>query len=123
MVVDVGSEASRNATFKTTGLSFIALPSKEEVQACWELCRLHNNIGFWVVYIPTGTSEVPSPLRIGVMTSPNIAWSIAMAYRAQDHLSIADALVRAAIYVPLCFGVKSLVSSQSFIKQLVTNRY
>ncbi|KAF4597056.1 hypothetical protein EYR40_007506 [Pleurotus pulmonarius] len=90
MVVDVGSEASRNATFKTTGLSFIALPSKEEVQACWELCRLHNNIGFWVVYIPT-------------------AWSIAMAYRAQDHLSIADALVRAAIYVPLCFGVKSLI--------------
>ncbi|KAF9500005.1 UbiA prenyltransferase [Pleurotus eryngii] len=90
MVVDVSSEASHNATFKTTGLSFIALPSKEEVQACWELCRLHNNIGFWVVYIPT-------------------AWSIAMAYHAQEHLSIADALVRAAIYVPLCFGVKSLI--------------
>ncbi len=30
-------------------------PTRIEIQACWELCRLHNNIGFWVVWIPTGT--------------------------------------------------------------------
>ncbi|KAJ7815981.1 UbiA prenyltransferase family-domain-containing protein [Mycena olivaceomarginata] len=59
-------------------------------QACWELCRLHNNIGFWVVWLPT-------------------AWSIAMAYHAHPELSARAALLRAAIYVPLCFGVKSLI--------------
>ncbi|KAJ7084174.1 UbiA prenyltransferase [Mycena crocata] len=67
-----------------------AFPTVTELQACWELCRLHNNIGFWVVWLPT-------------------AWSIAMAYRAQPELSAQSALVRAAIYVPLCFGVKSLI--------------
>lgn len=56
-------------------------------------------------------------------TSLNIAWSIAMAYHAQEHLSIADALVRAAIYVPLCFGVKSLVSGRPPSDMPVTNRY
>jgi hypothetical protein len=30
------------------------LPTATEVQACWELCRLHNNVGFWVVWLPTG---------------------------------------------------------------------
>jgi hypothetical protein len=30
------------------------LPTAAEIQACWELCRLHNNIGFWVVWLPTG---------------------------------------------------------------------
>ncbi|KAJ7933636.1 UbiA prenyltransferase [Mycena leptocephala] len=68
----------------------ISLPTATEVQGCWELCRLHNNIGFWVVWLPT-------------------SWSIAMVYRAQPELSGYEALVRAAVYVPLCFGVKSLI--------------
>ena len=38
-----------------------ALPTTEELRACWELCRLHNNIGFWVVWLPTG--EPGSGLR------------------------------------------------------------
>ncbi|KAJ7916280.1 UbiA prenyltransferase, partial [Mycena leptocephala] len=58
--------------------------------SCWELCRLNNNIGFWVVWLPT-------------------AWSIAMVYRAQPEISASDALLRAIIYVPLCFGIKSLI--------------
>ncbi|KAJ7487794.1 UbiA prenyltransferase [Mycena latifolia] len=70
--------------------SLFALPTATEIQACWELCRLHNNIGFWVVWLPT-------------------AWSIAMVYRAQPEMSAYDALLRAAGYVPLCFGVKSLI--------------
>jgi hypothetical protein len=36
-----------------------------------------------------------------------------MIYRAQPELSMQDALVRAAVYVPLCFGVKSLVRDLS----------
>ncbi|KAJ6544317.1 UbiA prenyltransferase [Mycena capillaripes] len=76
--------------FTATAASLLALPTKTEVQACWELCRLHNNIGFWVVWLP-------------------VAWSIAMVYRAQPELSAQDALFRAAVYVPLCFGVKSLI--------------
>ncbi|KAF7354629.1 4-hydroxybenzoate polyprenyltransferase, mitochondrial [Mycena sanguinolenta] len=71
-------------------VSLFAFPTKTELQGCWELCRLHNNIGFWVVWIPT-------------------AWSILMVYHAQTELSAMDALIRAAIYIPLCFGVKSLI--------------
>ncbi|KAF8880787.1 UbiA prenyltransferase [Infundibulicybe gibba] len=63
---------------------------KNELRACWELCRLHNNIGFWVVWLPT-------------------AWSIAMVYHAQPELPALTALSRAAAYVPLCFGIKSLI--------------
>ncbi|KAJ7683538.1 UbiA prenyltransferase [Mycena rosella] len=66
------------------------MPTRTELQACWELCRLHNNIGFWVVWLPT-------------------AWSIAMVYRAQPEISAAQALLRAMVYVPLCFGIKSLI--------------
>ncbi|KAG7096118.1 hypothetical protein E1B28_006792 [Marasmius oreades] len=65
-------------------------PSTEEAQACWELCRLHNNIGFWVVWLPT-------------------AWSIAMAYNAQRDIAAINALQTALLYVPLCFGMKSLI--------------
>jgi len=67
-----------------------APPTTAEIQACYELCRLHNNIGFWVVWLPT-------------------AWSIAMAYKADPEISATTALLRAAFYVPLCFGVKSLI--------------
>ncbi|KAJ6615459.1 UbiA prenyltransferase [Mycena sp. CBHHK59/15] len=70
--------------------TLFAAPTQTEIQACWELCRLHNNIGFWVVWLPT-------------------AWSIAMVYRAQPEISATDALLRATIYVPLCFGIKSLI--------------
>ncbi|PPQ95268.1 hypothetical protein CVT26_014842 [Gymnopilus dilepis] len=66
------------------------LPSPGELQACWELCRLHNNIGFWVVWLPT-------------------AWSIFMAYHVQKEVSASMAVARALLYVPLCFGIKSLI--------------
>ena len=36
-----------------------------------------------------------------------------MVYRAQPELSGSEALLRAAVYVPLCFGVKGLVSQHS----------
>ncbi|KAJ6595472.1 UbiA prenyltransferase [Mycena sp. CBHHK59/15] len=71
-------------------MGVFSLPTATELQGCWELCRLHNNIGFWVVWLPT-------------------SWSIAMVYRAQPALSGYEALLRAAVYVPLCFGVKSLI--------------
>ncbi|KAJ7057092.1 UbiA prenyltransferase [Mycena amicta] len=74
----------------SNALRLLAPPTPTEVQGCWELCRLHNNIGFWVVWLPT-------------------AWSIAMAFRAQPDLTAMAALLRAATYVPLCFGVKSLI--------------
>ncbi|KAJ7695859.1 UbiA prenyltransferase [Mycena olivaceomarginata] len=76
--------------FARNAANLLAFPTTTELQACWELCRLHNNIGFWVVWLPT-------------------AWSIAMVYHAQPELSARDALLRAAIYVPLCFGVKALI--------------
>ncbi|KAJ6588465.1 UbiA prenyltransferase [Mycena capillaripes] len=90
-------------TFKTHKLyqifsstkNLFATPTAAEVRACYELCRLQNNIGFWVVWLPTGDSHS--------------AWSIAMAYKAHPEISSATALLRAAVYVPLCFGVKSLI--------------
>ena len=66
----------------------------ELAHACWELSRLHNNIGFWVVWLPT-------------------AWSIAMVYHAHPHIPAAVAVHRLALYVPLCFGIKSLVINLS----------
>ena len=91
-------------------VKLFAFPTKTELQGCWELCRLHNNIGFWVVWIPTG--ETARIDELGLLTDihlPAEAWSIAMVYRTQPELSAADALFRAAIYIPLCFGVKCLV--------------
>ncbi|KAJ6456992.1 UbiA prenyltransferase [Mycena vitilis] len=87
----------------------------EELRACWELCRLHKNIGFWVVWLPTGTSHShstsPSPhclLRsCAELCFP--AWSIAMAYTAHPDISLAQAVRRAVEYVPLCLGTKSLI--------------
>ncbi|KAJ7628579.1 UbiA prenyltransferase [Roridomyces roridus] len=74
--------------FKTQKL--LEPPTSTEIQACWELCRLHNNIGFWVVYLPT-------------------AWAIAMAYKAQPEITTLNAIRLALLYVPLCFGIKSLI--------------
>ncbi|KAJ7874019.1 hypothetical protein B0H14DRAFT_2569432 [Mycena olivaceomarginata] len=85
----------------------ISLPTATEVQGFWELCRLHNNIGFWVVWLPT--SKFYYIYRSQVLTCRESGWSIAMVYRAQPELSGYEALVRAAVYVPLCFGVKSLI--------------
>ncbi|KAJ7476863.1 UbiA prenyltransferase [Mycena galericulata] len=77
------------ADYSMTLEAIFALPTRTEIAACWELCRLHNNIGFWVVWLP--------------------AWSIAMVYRAQPEISASEAVLRAIVYVPLCFGVKSLI--------------
>ncbi|KAJ6591118.1 UbiA prenyltransferase [Mycena vulgaris] len=73
----------------SAGILF-APPTNTEILACWELCRLHNNIGFWVVWLPT-------------------AWSIAMACKAHPEISAARAVQCALNYVPLCFGIKSMI--------------
>lgn len=65
-------------------------PTSTEIRACWELCRLHNNIGFWVVWLPT-------------------AWSIAMACKSHPEIPAASAIHRALVYVPLCLGIKSMI--------------
>ncbi|KAJ6501146.1 UbiA prenyltransferase [Mycena vitilis] len=83
----MGCETAKNSA---SPAAWYKIPSCTEIQACWELCRLHNNIGFWVVWLPT-------------------AWSIAMVYRAQSEIHASDALLRAIVYVPLCFGIKSLI--------------
>ncbi|KAK7443756.1 Para-hydroxybenzoate--polyprenyltransferase, mitochondrial precursor (PHB:polyprenyltransferase) [Stygiomarasmius scandens] len=62
----------------------------QELYACWQLCRLHNNIGFWVVWIPT-------------------AWSIVMAYKSNSEVSLIDVTLHMLRYVPLCFGIKSFI--------------
>ncbi|KAJ7740589.1 UbiA prenyltransferase [Mycena metata] len=82
--------ALKTSDYLASSAAIIAIPTRTEIQACWELCRLHNNIGFWVVWLPT-------------------AWSIAMVYHAQSEISALDAILRAIIYVPLCFGIKSLI--------------
>ncbi len=44
--------------FSATVAKLLAPPTTTELQGCWELCRLHNNIGFWVVWLPTGKIRV-----------------------------------------------------------------
>ncbi|KAG6811473.1 hypothetical protein H0H92_007245 [Tricholoma furcatifolium] len=84
----VATNGTKPAAVGLPGL--FSVPSIDEVQACWELCRLHNNIGFWVVWIPT-------------------AWSIAMFYHANATVNGVICLKVALFFVPLCFGVKSLI--------------
>lgn len=50
-----GSSSLEPLHAKTISKSLYLLPAHEEIQACWELGRFHNNIGFWVVWLPTGT--------------------------------------------------------------------
>lgn len=101
---------------KQTGIysrAICAFPTSAEIQACWELCRLHNNIGFWVVWLPTGKCHVYSQRKChSNMHAPYPAWSISMAYHAQPQISATSALSRAATYIPLCFGIKSLVNQR-----------
>jgi len=78
------------ATLDNQKRKLFNLPTRNEVRACWELCRLHNNIGFWVVWLPT-------------------AWAVAMAYHAQTDITTCHALFQVARYIPLCFGIKSLI--------------
>ncbi|KAJ7481606.1 UbiA prenyltransferase [Mycena latifolia] len=78
--------------FLSSAAILFAPPTSTEIQACWELCRFHNNIGFWVVWLPT-------------------AWSIAMAYKTQPEISAASAIHCALTYVPLCFGIKGMIMS------------
>ncbi|KAJ6608072.1 UbiA prenyltransferase [Mycena sp. CBHHK59/15] len=70
----------------------LSVPTVEEIQACWELCRLHNNIGFWVVWLPT-------------------AWSIAMVYNSQPEISGMQAFRRAIMTIDdlLDYDVDALV--------------
>lgn len=71
-------------------LRLFSLPDNQELQACWELCRLQNQMGCWVVWLPT-------------------AWSIAMFYHANPAIPGLVCLRMAAIFVPLCCGIKSLI--------------
>ncbi|KAJ3718843.1 UbiA prenyltransferase [Lentinula raphanica] len=70
--------------------SLLAPPSKEELNACWDLCRLNNHMGCWTTWIPT-------------------AWSLAMVYHAQPEVRGSVALLWAAKYLVLCSGIKSLI--------------
>ncbi|KAF5378018.1 hypothetical protein D9757_009864 [Collybiopsis confluens] len=67
-----------------------ALPCKEELNACWELCRLNNHMGCWTTWLPT-------------------AWALAMVYHAQSNIPGMVALIWALKYLVLCSGVKSLI--------------
>ncbi|KAJ7842669.1 UbiA prenyltransferase, partial [Mycena olivaceomarginata] len=75
-----------------------SLPNLTEIKACWELCRLHNNIGFWVVWLP-----------LTILTGISQLGPLAMAYLARPEISGTDTLIKGAIYVPLCVGIKSLI--------------
>ncbi|KAK7056303.1 Para-hydroxybenzoate--polyprenyltransferase, mitochondrial precursor (PHB:polyprenyltransferase) [Paramarasmius palmivorus] len=77
-------------TFYRSFFALLSPPSRTEIQACWELCRLHNNIGFWVVWLPS-------------------AWSIAMLYHSNSDISWVQTVRTLCAYVPLCFGIKSLI--------------
>ncbi|KAJ4464374.1 UbiA prenyltransferase family [Lentinula aciculospora] len=70
--------------------NLFAPPSREELGACWDLCRLNNHMGCWTTWIPT-------------------AWALAMVYHAQPQIPGILALIWAGKYLVLCSGVKSLI--------------
>ncbi|KAA1477969.1 UbiA prenyltransferase [Dentipellis sp. KUC8613] len=69
-----------------------SLPTRTELQACSDLCRLsgYDLTGFWAVWTPT-------------------AWSVFMAYHVQHDISIQAALLCLARYIPLCLGIQCLI--------------
>lgn len=111
---DIDDKSSHEVLYDTISKlgRLFAVPTTEELRACWELCRLHNNIGFWVVWLPTGKCLGLTFASDLSSAHPHLfsAWSIAMVYHAQTEVTAIAALTRAALYVPLCFGIKSLVS-------------
>lgn len=38
-------------------LTFLAPPTRTEIQACWELCRLQNGMGCATVFLPVGKNN------------------------------------------------------------------
>ncbi|KAK0452963.1 UbiA prenyltransferase family-domain-containing protein [Desarmillaria tabescens] len=70
--------------------TFLAPPTRTEVGACWELCRLQNGMGCATVFLP-------------------VAWSLAMVYHAYPELTGMECLTRAAVYFFLCVGIKCLI--------------
>ncbi|KAK0200253.1 UbiA prenyltransferase family-domain-containing protein [Desarmillaria ectypa] len=82
--------ASGYPSIFSTLLTFLAPPTRTEIQACWELCRLQNGMGCTTVFLP-------------------VAWSLAMVYHAYPELSGIDVLHRSALYFFLCIGIKSLI--------------
>lgn len=41
--------------------SLLSIPSKEEINACWDLCRLNNHMGCWTTWLPTCKSRLRYP--------------------------------------------------------------
>ncbi|KAG7440961.1 UbiA-domain-containing protein [Guyanagaster necrorhizus] len=70
--------------------TLIAPPTRTEIGACWELCRLQNGMGCATVFLP-------------------VAWSLAMVYHAYPQLTGLECLIRAVVYFFLCIGIKCLI--------------
>ncbi|KAK0502248.1 UbiA prenyltransferase family-domain-containing protein [Armillaria luteobubalina] len=70
--------------------TLLAPPTRTEIRACWELCRLQNGMGCATVFLP-------------------VAWSLAMVYHAYPELTGMECLTRAAVYFFLCIGIKCLI--------------
>ncbi|KAK0187326.1 hypothetical protein F5146DRAFT_1142301 [Armillaria mellea] len=66
--------------------SLLAPPTRTEIRACWELCRLQNGMGCATVFLP-----------------------VAMVYHAYPELTGLECLTRAAVYFFLCVGMKCLI--------------
>ncbi|KAK0187328.1 UbiA prenyltransferase family-domain-containing protein [Armillaria mellea] len=70
--------------------TLLAPPTRTEIRACWELCRLQNGMGCATVFLP-------------------VAWSLAMVYHTYPELTGLECLTRAVTYFFLCIGIKCLI--------------
>ncbi|KAJ7206297.1 hypothetical protein GGX14DRAFT_325635, partial [Mycena pura] len=79
--------------------TLLALPIRTEMQACFELCRLQNGMGCWAVWLPTGEANslfAPQP------TYPDVQRLCRGCHFLRSGVST---------YVPLCFGIKLLITT------------
>ncbi|PBK98388.1 UbiA-domain-containing protein [Armillaria gallica] len=81
---------SNFASIFSNANTLLAPPTRTEIRACWELCRLQNGMGCATVFLP-------------------VAWSLAMVYHAYPELTGMECLTRAAVYFFLCIGIKCLI--------------
>ena len=99
---------SATSSSPTKSRFLFAIPTRTELNACWELGRLSNGMGCWVCWFPLGACCASWLLWTRTYTFC-IAFSMTMAYHAHHDFPFTTLLTRLALYLALCSGIKSVI--------------
>ncbi|KAJ7839275.1 UbiA prenyltransferase [Mycena leptocephala] len=86
-----------------------SLPNRTEIQACWALCRLHNTL--WLLgrlAAIRSTTSFDRLLHYMLTKARSLVHCNGLPLNS-GNIGKSEAIKRAALYVPFCFGIKSLI--------------